>query len=52
MRHFLFPIASQISILPGPDGCLQYFTGTTGTVSSYNFPTTSSTVGSTSRDLK
>ncbi|XP_059097607.1 uncharacterized protein LOC131891928 [Tigriopus californicus] len=26
----------------GPDGCLQYFTGTTGTVASFNFPTTAS----------
>ena len=33
-------------IASGPDGCLQYFTGTTGTVSSFNFPTTTSTVGS------
>ena len=32
----------------GPDGCLQYFTGTSGTVSNYNYPTTSSTVTSTS----
>ena len=31
----------------GPDGCLQYFTGVSGTVSSFNFPTTSSTVSST-----
>ena len=31
----------------GPDGCLQYFTGTSGTVSSFNFPTTSATIGST-----
>ena len=31
----------------GPDGCLQYFTGTSGRVSSFNYPTTSSSVGST-----
>ncbi len=31
----------------GPDGCLQYFTGTTGTIASFNFPTTATTVSST-----
>ena len=31
----------------GPDGCLQYFTGQSGTVSSFNFPTTSSNVDTT-----
>ena len=24
--------------IAGPDGCLQYFTGATGTISSFNFP--------------
>ncbi|XP_059088177.1 uncharacterized protein LOC131884423 [Tigriopus californicus] len=28
----------------GPDGCLQYFTGNTGTIASYNFPTQSALV--------
>ena len=28
----------------GPDGCLQYFTGTSGRVSSFNFPTTASVI--------
>ncbi|XP_059078272.1 uncharacterized protein LOC131876798 isoform X2 [Tigriopus californicus] len=31
----------------GPKGCLQYFTGASGKVASYNFPTTSSTLSST-----
>ncbi|XP_059088780.1 uncharacterized protein LOC131884901 [Tigriopus californicus] len=31
----------------GPDGCLQYFTGNTGTFANYNFPTTATTVTST-----
>ncbi|XP_059088333.1 uncharacterized protein LOC131884531 [Tigriopus californicus] len=31
----------------GPDGCLQYFTGTTGSFASFNFPTTGTTVTST-----
>ena len=30
----------------GPDGCLQYFTGNTGTIASYNFPTSSTTITS------
>ena len=24
--------------IAGPEGCLQYFTGTSGTISSFNFP--------------
>lgn len=35
----------------GPPGCLQYFTGTMGTVASYNFPTSSSTVPPTATHL-
>ncbi|XP_059087690.1 uncharacterized protein LOC131884071 [Tigriopus californicus] len=35
----------------GPDGCLQYFTGTTGTVASFNFLTTSPTVEPTTTHL-
>ncbi|XP_059078525.1 uncharacterized protein LOC131876989 isoform X1 [Tigriopus californicus] len=35
----------------GPDGCLQYFTGLTGTVSSFNFPTTSAIVDPTTTHL-
>jgi hypothetical protein len=35
----------------GPPGCLQYFTSTTGTVASFNFPTTASTVTSTATHL-
>jgi hypothetical protein len=35
----------------GPPGCLQYFSGTSGTLSSYNFPTSSSTVGSSTTHL-
>ena len=31
----------------GPDGCLQYFTGQSGSVASFNFPTTLSTISST-----
>ncbi|XP_059099340.1 uncharacterized protein LOC131893360 [Tigriopus californicus] len=31
----------------GPKGCLQYFTGVSGKVASYNFPTTSATISST-----
>lgn len=31
----------------GPDGCLQYFTGNTGTFANYNFPTTAMAVTST-----
>jgi hypothetical protein len=31
----------------GPQGCLQYFTASTGTVASFNFPTTSSSTTST-----
>ncbi|XP_059089368.1 uncharacterized protein LOC131885357 [Tigriopus californicus] len=31
----------------GPDGCLQYFTGNTGTFASYNFPTTATALTST-----
>jgi len=31
------------SMLGGPPGCLQYFTGTTGTVSSFNYDSTSTT---------
>ena len=34
----------------GPPGCLQYFTGTTGTISSFNFDTTSSTVSTAGND--
>lgn len=37
--------------LGGPPQCLQYFTGKTGTISSYNFPTTSSSVGATATHL-
>jgi len=35
----------------GPQGCLQYFTGDTGTVSSFNFPTTASTVATSSKGM-
>ncbi|XP_059099771.1 uncharacterized protein LOC131893679 isoform X2 [Tigriopus californicus] len=35
----------------GPDGCLQYFTGTTGTVSSYNFPTQAAVLDSSPTHL-
>lgn len=35
----------------GPPGCLQYFTGITGTFASFNFPTTSSAVSSTTTHL-
>ncbi len=35
----------------GPDGCLQYLTGTSGTIASYNFPTTASSVTSTATHL-
>lgn len=28
----------------GPDGCLQYFTATTGTVANYNFPSATTVV--------
>jgi len=31
----------------GPPDCLQYFTGASGSVASYNFPTTSTTIGAT-----
>ncbi|XP_059089773.1 uncharacterized protein LOC131885674 isoform X2 [Tigriopus californicus] len=31
----------------GPDGCLQYFTGNTGTFASFNFPTSGTTISST-----
>ncbi|TRY62166.1 hypothetical protein TCAL_13661, partial [Tigriopus californicus] len=31
----------------GPNGCLQYFTGNTGTFASFNFPTSSSSISST-----
>lgn len=31
----------------GPPGCLQYFTGRTGRISSFNFPTQSNMIGST-----
>jgi hypothetical protein len=34
----------------GPEGCLQYFTGTSGKVSSFNFPTTTP-IGSTTTHL-
>ena len=30
--------------LGGPSGCLQYFTGTTGQIASFNFDTTTTTV--------
>ena len=30
--------------IAGPDGCLQYFTGTSGTISNFNYPTTDTTV--------
>ena len=30
--------------MAGPPGCLQYFTATTGTVASFNFPTTATSV--------
>ena len=33
----------------GEDGCLQYFTGTTGEVASFNFPTQDTQIGSTSK---
>ncbi|TRY74462.1 hypothetical protein TCAL_09847 [Tigriopus californicus] len=35
----------------GPDGCLQYFTGTTGTVASFNFPTSASVLDSSATHL-
>jgi len=35
----------------GPPGCLQYFQENTGTVASFNFPTTSSTITSTATHL-
>ena len=31
----------------GPPDCLQYFTGTSGEIASYNFPTSLSTITST-----
>ncbi|XP_059078349.1 uncharacterized protein LOC131876855 [Tigriopus californicus] len=37
--------------LGGPDGCLQYFTGTTGTVASFNFPTTAASLETTTTHL-
>ncbi|XP_059082958.1 uncharacterized protein LOC131880365 isoform X2 [Tigriopus californicus] len=33
--------------IAGPSGCLQYFTQPTGRISNFNFPTTSTVVGST-----
>lgn len=35
----------------GPDGCLQYFTGITGTLASFNFPTSTGVVTSTATHL-
>ncbi|TRY72201.1 hypothetical protein TCAL_13281 [Tigriopus californicus] len=35
----------------GPDGCLQYFTGTSGTISSFNFPTSSAAVSAQTTHL-
>ncbi|XP_059087177.1 uncharacterized protein LOC131883677 [Tigriopus californicus] len=35
----------------GPDGCLQYFTGTSGTISSFNFPTASAAVSAQTTHL-
>jgi hypothetical protein len=35
----------------GPDGCLQYFTGVSGTISSFNFPTSSSKIIATTTHL-
>lgn len=37
--------------MAGPPDCLQYFTSTSGTVASFNFPTDQATVGSTSKML-
>ncbi len=38
---------SCTSNVAGPDGCLQYFTGTSGTIASFNFPTTASAITAT-----
>ena len=39
--------------LAGPSGCLQYFTGTTGRVSSFGFPeTTATSIGDDGKDPK
>ncbi|XP_059086991.1 uncharacterized protein LOC131883520 [Tigriopus californicus] len=37
--------------LGGPEGCLQYFTGPSGTISSFNFPTTAAMIGATTTHI-
>ena len=36
----------------GPPGCLQYYTGTSGKIASFNYPTTSTSVSSTGAYFK
>lgn len=44
-------VKSRHGFLSGPPDCLQYFTGTTGKISSFNYRTDQSTVGTTATHL-